>query len=124
MLAGVFGLVVVGGLLAATTVRSVPDVIQAKTFEAVDGQGKVFVRISGSSNKPDSIGSRQLGGIITTHNIQGETLILMGMNDRGSGAIQTMNNKGRTLVSLATNPAGGGTLITENGKGEKTSAMP
>ena len=32
MLFGVFGLVVVGGLLAATSLQSVPDVIQAKQF--------------------------------------------------------------------------------------------
>ena len=41
MLFGVFGLVVVGGLLAATTLQSVPDVIQAKKFEVVNGEGKV-----------------------------------------------------------------------------------
>ena len=33
LLFGVFGLVVVGGLLAVTTLQSVPDVIQAKKFE-------------------------------------------------------------------------------------------
>ena len=124
MLFGVFGLVVVGGLLAATTLQAVPDVIQAKKFEVVDGAGKVFVRISGSSNQPDSIESRQQGGIITTHNPQGETLVLLGMNDRGSGAIQTMNNKGRTLVALSTNLKGEGSIITENGKGELTSESP
>ena len=52
------------------------------------------------------------------------SLILMGMNDGGSGGIQTLNNKGNTLVSLSTNLAGEGTIITENGKGEKTSALP
>ena len=41
MLFGVFGLVVVGGLLAATTLQSVPDVIQAKKFEVVNDEGKV-----------------------------------------------------------------------------------
>ena len=39
MLFGVFGLVVVGGLLAATTLQSVPDVIQAKKFEVVNNAG-------------------------------------------------------------------------------------
>ena len=40
MLLGVFGLVVVGGLLAATTLQNVPDVIQAKKFEVVNDAGQ------------------------------------------------------------------------------------
>ena len=40
MLFGVFGVVVVGGLLAATTLQSVPDVIQAKKFEVIGQHGK------------------------------------------------------------------------------------
>ena len=124
MLFGVFGLVVVGGLLAATTLQSVPDVIQAKKFEVVNDEGKVFVRISGLSTQPNPIKSHQEGGIISTYNSQGKILILMGMNNHGSGGIQTMNNKGHTLVALATNLAGEGTIITENGKGDKTSETP
>ena len=45
MLLGVFGLVIVGGLLAATTLQSVPDVIQAKKFEVVNDAGKVVVEL-------------------------------------------------------------------------------
>ena len=39
MLFGVFGLVVVGGLLAATTLQGVPDVVKAKKFIVVDAKG-------------------------------------------------------------------------------------
>ena len=117
MLFGVFGLVVVGGLLAATALQSVPDVVQAKKFEVVNDEGKVFVRISGSSTQPNSIKSIQQGGMISTYNTQGEALILMGMNNHGSGGIQTMNNKGHTLVSLATTTDGKGMVLTANGKG-------
>ena len=124
MLFGVFGLVAVGALLAATSMQSVPDLIQAKNFEVVNDEGQVFVRVSGSSTQPNSSKSVQTGGIISTYNSQGKNLILMGMNDGGSGGIQTLNNKGNTLVSLSTNLAGEGTIITENGKGEKTSALP
>ncbi len=124
MLFGVLGVVIVGGLLAATSLQRVPDVVKAKSFEVVNDEGKVFVLISGSTTQPNSIKSRQEGGLISTHNSQGETLILMGMNNHGSGAIQTMNNKGHTLVSLSTNLAGEGTLITENGTGEVTSNTP
>ena len=124
MLLGVFGLVAAGALLAATSMQSIPDLIQAKTFEVVNDDGQVFVRVSGSSTQPNSSKSVQTGGIISTYNSQGKNLILMGMNDGGSGGIQTLNNKGNTLVSLSTNLAGEGTIITENGKGEKTSALP
>ena len=36
MLFGMFGLMVVGGLLAATSLQSIPEVIQAKSFEVVN----------------------------------------------------------------------------------------
>ena len=41
MLFGVLALVVVGGLVAATTLQNVPDVIQAKKFELVSAKGNV-----------------------------------------------------------------------------------
>ena len=124
MLLGVSGFLVAGGLLAATSLQSVPVVIQAKKFEVVDDEGNVFVRISGSSIQPNSIESLQGGGKLSTYDSQGKLLILMGMNNHGSGGIQTMNNKGHTLVSLGTNRGGEGTIITENGKGELTSESP
>ena len=68
MLFGVLGVVIVGGLLAATSLQSVPDVVKAKRFEVVNDEGKVFVLISGSTTQPNSIKSRQEGGIISTHN--------------------------------------------------------
>jgi hypothetical protein len=58
MLFGVFGLVVVGGVLAATTVQSVPDLIQAKKFEVVNDEGKTVVAIyalaDGGTNTSDN----------------------------------------------------------------------
>ena len=71
-----------------------------------------------------SITSSPEGAILSTHNGQGKVLVLMGGNDRGSGAIQTRNNKGNTLVSLGTNTGGGGRVLTEDGKGEVTSESP
>ena len=124
MLLGVLGLVAAGGLVAASSMQSVPDLIQAKTFEVVNDEGQVFVLISGSTTQPNSTKSVQQGGIISTYNSQGKKLILMGMNDHGSGGIQTLNNKGNTLVSLSTNTQGEGTILTQNGKGETTSALP
>jgi antitoxin component YwqK of YwqJK toxin-antitoxin module len=113
-----FGCLLVAGIVVgATSLQTVPDVIQAKKFEVVNDEGRVFVLISGSTTQPNSIKSHQEGGIISTYNSQGETLILMGMNNHGSGAIQTKNKKGHTLVSLATTADGKGMVLTENGKG-------
>ena len=42
---GACGLMLVGGLLAATTLQSVPDVIRAKKFDVVSDEGKVVVQI-------------------------------------------------------------------------------
>ena len=115
-----FGCLLVAGIVVgATSLQTVPNVIQAKRFEVVNDEGKVFVLISGLTTQPNSIKSQQSGGIISTYNSQGETLILMGMNNHGSGAIQTMNNKGHTLVSLSTTTDGKGMVLTENGKGQK-----
>ena len=68
--------------------------------------------------------SHQEGEEISAQNSRGQTLILMGDDERGSGGFQTKNNKGHTLVALGTNLAGEGTIITENGKGETASTMP
>ena len=106
-----FGCLLVAGIVfGATSLQTIPDVIQSKRFEVVNDEGKVFVLISGSTTQPNSNKSHQEGGIISTYNSQGEKLILMGMNNHGSGAIQTKNNKGDTLVSLATDDNGNGVI--------------
>ena len=136
MLLGVFGLVAVGVLLAATNRQSVPDVIQAKKFEVVDGEGQPIVLITandigglvkiqnGRGKSLVEMTSHREGGTISVHDSQSRTLVLVGGNERGSGALQTRSNKGRTLVVLGTDQAGGGIVFTEDGRGEKTSAMP
>ena len=40
---GACGLLLVGGLLAATSLQSVPDVIQAKKFQVVNDEGLAVV---------------------------------------------------------------------------------
>ena len=136
MLFGVFGLVVLGGLLAATTLQTVPDVIRAKKFEVVNGDEQPIVLLAANQagglveiRNGNGMGLVRLtshpeGGTISIHDSRARTLILMGGNERGSGALQTRTNKGGTLVSVGTNLAGEGVVFTENGNGEKTSSMP
>jgi len=136
MLLGVLTLVVAAGLLAATTLQVVPDVIKAKKFEVVNGEGQTVVELG--SNKAGGVvgighrdGHRLVelmshleGGTVSILDRQKRTLVLIGVNEHGSGALQTRNNKGQTLVSLATSLTGAGTVSTENGEGQKTSTMP
>ena len=133
MLFGVFGVVVVGGLLAATTLQSVPDVIRAKKFEVVNDEGKVIVElwnleIGGVDNgvlvTRDSagkalvgLGASSGGGIVVTENGKGQTLVELGVTTEGEGAVQTQNGKGQTLVQLTATTDGKGMVKTENGKG-------
>ena len=68
--------------------------------------------------------SLQKVGTILTHNSRGQTLVVMGVNQRGSGGIQTKNKTGHTLVSLSTNLAGQGRVVAEDVKGKNASAIP
>ena len=136
MLFGVFGLVVLGALLAATTLQTVPDVIRAKKFEVVNEDEQPIVLLAanqagglveirnGNGKGLVRLTSHPEGGTISIHDSRARTLILMGGNERGSGALQTRTNKGGTLVSVGTNLAGEGVVFTENGNGKKTSSMP
>jgi len=88
MLFGVFGVVVVGGLLAATTLQKVPDVVQAKKFEVVDGTGKTVTILDDKLmlNTPGT-----MVGIV-------------------NGAFLVMNEKGQQLTQLSSNSPKNGTL--------------
>ena len=45
-------LLVAGVVVSATSLQTVPDVIQAKKFEVVNGEGKVLVELSGMRTSP------------------------------------------------------------------------
>mgnify|MGYP001227167433 CR=1 FL=1 len=129
-------MVVVGGLMAAKGVTEAPDVVQAKKFEVVNEDEQPIVLLAanqagglveirnGNGKGLVRLTSHPEGGTISIHDSRARTLILMGGNERGSGALQTRTNKGGTLVSVGTNLAGEGVVFTENGSGEKTSSMP
>ena len=60
MLLGVLGLLVVGGLLAASSYQSVPELIQARKFQVVHPAGGVVVEIGTSS----PLDRQESGGIL------------------------------------------------------------
>ena len=93
MLFGVFGLVVVGGLLAATTLQSVPDVIQAKKFEVVNDEGKVVVVMKPVLHQGTHY------GFVTTANSKGGTLVRLTSDNKGEGAVLTQDGKGQITAT-------------------------
>ena len=72
MLFGVFGLMLVGGLLAATSLQSVPDVIKAKSFQVVNDKGNVVVELKSVLHQGTHY------GFVTTANSKGQTLVALG----------------------------------------------
>ena len=100
MLFGVFGVVVVGGLLAATSLQSVPDVIQAKKFQVVNDAGKVVVVMEPVLHQGTHY------GFVTTANSKGQTLVQLSATTGGEGAVVTQNGKGQALVRLGATTEG------------------
>ena len=105
--------VVVGGLMAATGVRSVPDVIQAKKFEVVNDEGKVIVLIESVFSKGEHY------GFVKTQNGKGGALVELGVTSGGNGMVKTQNGKGQILVELGATTKGYGAVETQNGKGQR-----
>ena len=131
---GLGALVVVGGLMAATAERSVPDVIQAKKFEVVNDEGVAVVKIHsfqgggviwGFDKKrvPTFCVTTQTGtdgvslGTVTTMNGRGQKLVELGVDTEMNGSVITKGGKGGTLVQLGSGPSGGA-VTTKNGKGQ------
>ncbi|MEE2907971.1 MAG: hypothetical protein VX527_09090 [Planctomycetota bacterium] len=112
MLIGVFGLVVVGGLLAATTLQSVPDVIQAKEFEVINDNGTTQA----------SLGSYRNGGILTIENKEGEIVNVLSATSDG-GALSLYNNKRIQVLELAVDTDSNGSLIVCNKDGKSAAGL-
>ena len=114
MLFGVFGLVVVGGLLAVTTLQSVPDVIQAKKFEVVNDEGKTVVGLSANA-----IGMGRL--IVRNKDSKPVAAIFSDTDGMGRLSVRSKDGEAGVLISVSTD---GGEIITANDKGETTSTLP
>jgi hypothetical protein len=129
--------VVVGGLMAATGVRSVPDVIQAKKFEVVNDDGKVIASLYANmgggmlsvSNKDGEVvsglGSDEVngGGVLGINNKDGK--IVAGIHaDENGGVARVLNNKFAGVVVISANADGDGVMMTSGSKGKVTSRTP
>ena len=113
MLFGVFGLVVVGGLLAATSLQSVPDLIQAKKFEVLSDDGNAVVVLSSQLlDRGIDVTDNVYYGSVSALNSNGGTLVKIGSNNcNGTGQVATFNGHDRFLVLLGYNPTPGLTPV-------------
>jgi hypothetical protein len=137
MLFGVFGLVVVGGLLSATTLQRFPDVIQAKKFEVVNDEGKVVASFSANmgggmlsfSNKDGEVvaglGSDEVngGGVLGINNKDGKIVAGIFANENG-GVARVLNNKFTEVVRIDVDNNGYGEIKVTNSEGEDVSEAP
>ena len=105
MLLGVFGLVVAGGLLAATSLQSVPDVIRAKQFEVVDDEKKPQVLISADGS----------GGVLQVNNKKGKPVVVI-MTEESGGTFVLADNDENGVAMISASAHGGAIAIA--GKNE------
>ena len=101
-----FGCLLVAGIVvSATSLQTVPDVIQAKKFEVLSDDGKAVVVLSShlldrEMNAEDSM----YYGSVSALNSNGGTLVTLGSNNcNGTGQVATFNGHGRFLVLLGYN---------------------
>jgi len=100
-------LLVAGVVVSATSVQTVPDVIQAKAFEVVNDEGKARARIYLTG------GQEELGTMLQMHNKDGLSVIQISTNNQG-GNLEFFNGDGKNSVSLNTRGAGGSLQISNN----------
>ena len=140
MIFGVFGLVVVGGLLAATSMQGVPqayllDVVKAKKIQIVNDDGKPVVVLGADEHagivgvaKHDgktvvAIGADSEGGGFGVRNNDGMTVVAVAATKDNSGFI-LRNNDGKPVVVIGVNDHESGEIKTLDGKGKTTSTTP
>jgi hypothetical protein len=85
-------LLVAGVVVGATSLQTVPDVIQAKKFEVVNDEGKVLVKMT--------MGSNQETGIIETLSDKGKQIVIINSTEDGDGIIRINDYRERRLASI------------------------
>jgi hypothetical protein len=118
-------LLLAGVAVAATNMQSVPDVIQAKSFEVVNGKGKVVVEIGAIADggkleiyenggkQVALIGAGPTGGALGIRNKEGKSVAVLVPNLLG-GALEIRNTKSEPVVILSTTTMGGVVSVLNN----------
>ena len=130
-------LFVAGVVVSATSLQTVPDVIQAKKFEVVNGDEKVVASFYASmgggmlsfSNKDGKVvaglGSDEVngGGVLGINNKDGKTVAGIYADENG-GVARVLNNKFTEVVQIGADANGDGLMKTSDNKGQTTSRIP
>jgi hypothetical protein len=132
-----FGCLLVAGIvIGATSLQTVPDVIQAKKFEVVNDEGKVvasfYANMGGGmlsfSNKDGEVvaglGSDEVngGGVLGINNKDGKRVAGIHADENG-GVARVFNNKFTEVAGIRATPDGG-VLGLFNNEGKLTSLLP
>ena len=125
MLFGVFGVVVVGGLLAATSLQSVPDVVRAKKFEVVGGKGDVVTILDAKlmMHSPGSMVGVVNGAFVVVNEDGAELLQLQANEHQTAGELVLMTEKGTQFVTMG-HEAEQGIIRTTNDNNKLVSTLP
>ena len=129
-------LLVAGVIVSATSLQTVPDVIQAKKFEVVNDEGKVvasfYANMGGGmlsfSNKDGEVvaglGSDEVngGGVLGINNKDGKRVAGIHADENG-GVARVFNNKFTEVAGIRATPDGG-VLGLFNNEGKLTSSLP
>tara|TARA_B100001121_G_C18434731_1_gene500925 strand:- start:242 stop:694 length:453 start_codon:yes stop_codon:yes gene_type:complete len=110
-------LLVAGVVIGATSLQTVPDVIQAKKFEVVNDEGIAVVTLESFEDS---------GVIHTTDSLGYINFLVMSEKDSNGitcGRVEVQNANTKALVVLSSYE-GQGVVVTGNYKGEPTSITP
>ena len=101
-----FGCLLVAGIVvSATSLQTVPDVIQAKKFEVVNDEGKVVA----------SFYANMGGGMLSFSNKDGEVVAGLGSDEVNGGGVLGINNKdGKTVAGIYADENGGVARVLSN----------
>ncbi len=100
-------------ILGASSPGNVPDVVEARAFHVVDGEGKVFAKLEGSTGEETGV----VGSLVTL-NKEGRRLVQITSNTYGAGMVVTLDGDGHELVQVAATAEGKGAITTRDGKGQ------
>ncbi len=129
-------LLVAGVVVSATSLQTVPYLIQAKKFEVVNGDEKVvasfYANMGGGmlsfSNKDGEVvaglGSDEVngGGVLGINNKDGKTVAGIYADENG-GVARVLNNKFTEVVQIGADANGDGLMKTSDSKGQTTSRI-
>ena len=127
---------IAGGLCLLGAKHRTDDLIQAKSFEVVNDDGKVLARLSSAADKGEMSLYKADGtplvnvyssvdntGRVDLFNAGGKPMISMSSTSTGAGSIIVNNTSGSLAVQLATNSLNHGGLWVYNADGKKIAVI-